>query len=266
MSYLVMTNKKVKNLVPSEDSLSTIDRLSELGLTETDARVYLHLLERGVPLGGSKIASRLSLHRQYVHNSLQKLLTLDLIEEVPSGARMVYKALPPQYLTRLAKKKLDNVEKVARELNKISTIGAEQDFEVHRGTRQVFEFEEELVHNLRENETQYIIGGGAEAFISFFGEKYEEISHVARSHGLRSRYVGCSEEVPWLERAKTANKNFEYKILDTLPKTIVQTVVRFETVTFYAFGNPPLVYIIKSKTVAEDYKKFFDMLWNMTPK
>ena len=262
-----MTNKKQrKHITPysvNDEYAHILERLIQLGLTQNDSRVYILLLERGIPLVGSKIALRLSMHRQYVHNSLLKLLSLELIEKIPSGVSVRYKALPPQYLTRVVKKQLDTAEQVARELDKISTVGAEQDFEIYRGTEQVFLFEETFVQNLPENAVQYIIGGGSEAFINFFGERYEEISTEAQSRGLQTKYVGCREEIPWLERAKAVHKDFEYKILDSLPKTIVQTVIRLNTVTFYTFGSPVLVYVIKSKAVASDYKKFFDMLSQM---
>lgn len=237
--------------------------LEPFGLTDNDARVYIFLLERGQPFGGSKIAGRLELHRQYVHNSLQKLLTLGLIEEIPSGARTQYKALPPQYLTHLAKRKLESAEHVARELSHISAIGAEQDFEVYRGTRQILDFEERFVQSLPENVTQYIIGGNCEAFMGFFGERYEENSRIAEGRGLRSKFIAAPVDIPYMQRAQAVLSQFEYKVLDTLPKTVASTVVRFDTVTFYSFANPALLYIIKSKAVAEDYKKFFDMLWNM---
>ena len=261
-----MTEKKKDTLAKKEERSGLNAMLSQFGLTDTDARIYILLLERGLSFGGSKIAARLSLHRQYVHNSLRKLLSLGLIEEIPVGARVQYKALPPQYLTSVARKQLENAERVAHELERISSVGAEQDFEVYRGTRQIFTFEEELVHSIKENETQYIIGGGAEAFITFYGDQYEPLSLVAKNKGLISKYVGCQEEIPWLNRAQAAHSKFEYRILPTLPKTIVQTVIRLDSVTFYTFGNPPLVYIVKSKTVADDYKKFFDMLWHMASK
>lgn len=243
-------------------------QLEGLGLTENDSKVYIFLLERGTAFGGSKIAARLGLHRQYVHYSLQKLIEMELVEEVRVGARKAYKALPPQYLTHIAKKNLERAEKAVKELEAISAVGAEQDFEVYRGTKQVFNFEEKVVEGLRENETQYIIGGAAEAFLNFFGDEYESISRVAHAKHLYSQYVGCTgEEKLMSERVRGVfGKNFEYRMLPVLPQTIVQTVIRFDTVTLYTFGNPPLVYIIKSKTVAEDYKKLFDMLWNMAGK
>jgi predicted transcriptional regulator len=237
--------------------------LSQFGLTENDSAVYLYLLERGVTLGGSKLASLLSLHRQYVYNSLQKLLQLQLIEQVGKEPRPKYRALPPQQLTQLARKRLHDAEVAARELDLISAVGATQDFEIFKGERQIVAFEEDVVHNLVENGTQYIIGGGAEAFITFYGDRYEEISAVAKAKGLKTMYVGCPAEEEWLKRAQAAVGKFEYRIVPAMPKTAVQTVIRFDTVTFYSFGTPPLVYIVKSKTVYEDYKKFFEMLWNM---
>lgn len=236
--------------------------LEPFGLTNNDAQVYIFLLERGQSFGGSKIAGRLELHRQYVHNSLQKLLALGLIEEIPSGARTQYKALPPQYITHLAKRQLETAEHAARELSRISAIGADQDFEVYRGVRQIMEFEEQFVQSFPENITQYIIGGNCEAFMDFFGEQYEENSKIAESRGLKSKFIASPSDIPYMERAQSVLSEFEYRVLDTLPKTVVSTVVRFDTVTFYSFANPALLYIIKSKAVAEDYKKFFEMLWD----
>lgn len=245
------------------DSNKFIPSLLELGLHENDARTYLFLLERGMPFGGSKIAASLQLHRQYVHTSLKKLLGLGLVEEIPSGTRPRYRALSPKNLSKLAEKQLDKAVRTATDLSAISAVGAEQDFEIYRGTRAIFEFEEALVDALPENEHQYIIGGGVETFINFYGDRYEEISAVAQKKKLRSSYVGSPGEEPWLKRASEAVGNFEYRILPVLPKTIVQTAMRMDSVTFYAFGTPPLVYLIKSRVVYDDYKKWFNMLWNM---
>ncbi|MDB5187907.1 MAG: transcriptional regulator TrmB [Candidatus Kaiserbacteria bacterium] len=242
---------------------SLLLRLSEVGLNDNDSKVYIYLLQLGQIIGGSKIALQLGMHRQYIHTSLQKLIKLELVEEIPSGARNKYRALPPAHLERLAKSHLHNIQRVVRELNAISAIGAEQDFEIYRGINQVVEFEEELVHSLPPNTEQYIIGGGSKAFITFFGDRFEEITGDAATKGLKTMYVGAPDELPWLERAQKANKLFEYKIIETMPTTIVQMVIRLDSVTFCSYATPPLVYVVKSKAVYEDYRKFFDMLWNM---
>ena len=260
MTYVYMTNKKV--------SASSINRkltsmLETVGLTGNDSAVYLYLQERGSSMSGSKIAIATKLHRQYVYNSLEKLIKLGLIESIKGGARFKYKALPPVQVTKLARRKLDEAEEIERELKTISTVGAEQDFEVYMGEKAVLEYETKLMHSLPFNTKQYIIGGSSDTFIQFFGDLYNELAEVTNKKGLESYYVACKEEMPWPEEAKKAQKSFQYKVLDSLPKTAISTVVRNDTVGIYSMVSPPLIYVIKSKRVADDYKKFFDMLWDM---
>jgi hypothetical protein len=47
---------------------------------------------------------------------------------------------------------------------------------------------------------------------------------------------------------------------------VTSTVVRLNTVTIYSLAKPALVYVIKSKVVGAEYKKYFDVLWNMAGK
>ena len=51
--------------------------------------------------------------------------------------------------------------------------------------------------------------------------------------------------------------------MEKLPKGKTHMVIRPDTVSFYSFLNPPLVYVVKSPIIAENYKNFFLMLWEM---
>lgn len=240
-----------------------IEELNNFGLTENDSLVYLFLLQKGVSFPPSKIAYGIDIHRQYVYNSIEKLLKLHLIENTTKGKRLTYKALPPYQVTKIAKKNLEQANTLEKELNLISSVGHEQDFEVYVGEKQVDDFEVEVLNNLQENETQYIISGNTEAFMSFFDNRYEEYSHIAKKKRLTTYYVSCPSDEPYARRAKDAHYAFHAKILPNLPQTLISTVVRFNSVTFYSMAKPPIIYIIKSKIIADDYKKFFDMLWNL---
>lgn len=235
--------------------------LAPLGMSEIDSAVYEYLLKRGQPVGASKVATALSIHRQYAHTSLKKLVASDLVERI-QGVRPKYQALPPRYVTQRARKQFEEAERSARALESISNIGADQEFEVYRGAQQIIDSESNLVQDLPYDATQYIIGGGAKAYMHFWGDQYEEVTRVAEEKSLKTMYVGCAAELPYLARAQSVLKDFAVRTLNGMPETSVQTVIRLDTVTFYSFGTPPLVYVLKSKTVYEDYKKFFFMLWD----
>ncbi len=236
--------------------------LSSLGMSENEGLVYEYLLKRGAPLGASKVAAALKMHRQYAHTALQKLVENNLVERVVVGARPKYQALPPRYMAQLARKRFEEAERAARALEAVSNVGADQESEVFRGRQQILDGETDFVHQLPMGATQYIIGGGSKAFTQFFGDEYEPISSVAKEHKLKTLYVAAPAELPHLELPIRVMRDFEVRVLDDLPETIVQTVIRLDSVTLYTFGNPPLTYTVKSKAVYEDYKKFFYMLWN----
>lgn len=255
-----MTNKK---LPENQHHKKLSVMLESIGLTNNDSVVYLYLLESGLTISGSKIALVKKMHRQYVYNSLEKLEKLGLIELITEGKKVKSKALPPFQVTKLAKKKLHEAEDLEKELKVISTVGAEQDFEVYIGDKQVRDFEENVINTLKEDSVQYIIGGTGDRFISYFGDDYFKYAEIAKKKRLRTFYIACKEEEESLKNAKKANPYFEYVVLDPLPRSIMATVIRFDSLTFHSVATPPLIYIIKSKRVADDYKKFFDMLWNM---
>lgn len=237
--------------------------LGAFGLTQNDTAVYLHLIKAGDSVAVGKISIGTALHRQYVYNSIEKLEKLKLIEELKDGKRFKYKALPLYQIEKIAKEYIAKSKEAVHELSLISAVKDEQDIEYYLGERRVMDFEEDLIENLPENEVQYIIGGASEEFIRFFGKRYFDMAKVAKKKKLKSYFIGCEAEREWLHRAQKENPLFEFRILKGFPKTVVETVVRFDSVTIYNFAKPPLVYVIKSKVISQDYKKHFDMLWEM---
>ncbi len=246
------------------DKYSTL--LAPLGLTANDTRVYVALLERGISIGGSKLATMLDMHRQYVYNSLQKLSAMGLITVHVEKKLARYQALPPTQITKRARQELDTAEAIEQELKQISAIGAEQDFEVYAGDREVRAYETSLVNRFPAHTAQYIIGGNSDHFMEQFGDMYSDLTSTLNEKGFQTYYIACKEEVRWVETAHRAHRAFAYRVLPTMPHTVMSTAIRLDTVTLYSMAKPPLIYVIKSKRVADDYKKYFDMLWAMAGK
>lgn len=238
-------------------------KLGQFGLTEHDAKVYVYLLERGEGVAAGKIAIANGMHRQYVYNSLDKLKKLVLIEEIVLGARYKYQALPLYQMEKLAKEYTEKSQKLVQELATLSTVKVEQDIEYYLGERAVHDFEIRFVDNVKMDESQYVIGGSSKRFLEFFGDEYDGLVKILKKKKVKTYYIGGPNEHEELEKAHIINNLFEYRIVDTFPETITSTTIRFDTVTIYSLATPPLVYVIKSKIVSENYKKYFDMLWGM---
>lgn len=238
-----------------------VSMLKDFGLTENEALVYTYLLERGVEIGGSKIAIGAGLHRQYVYLSMEKLIESGLVETVDHGKQKKYKAVAPNQIEKIAKRKIVEAEDIVRELNTFSAVGNEQDFEILQGDRAIQRYEMEYAERADVGGEEYIIGGSSKGFEITMGDLLDEYIDIKNKKQMRVLYIGGTggEET---ERYKD-QKYFEPRFLRGLPQKITHMCIRQEEVLFFSFLNPPLLYVLKSKTVMEDYKNFFMMLWNM---
>lgn len=262
-----MTIKKIdKKKVVKKEELSKsklFTSLIKFGLSDNEARIYLYLLERGEAVGGTKIAVGTSIYRQYIYTLLPNLIELGLIEEVSFGKRSKYVALSPGRLERIARDRLQETEFLIEGLNKISKVGHEQESEVLFGVKELVEHEFQFEERATMGETQYIIGGNADAFIDIMGDAYAFITKMDAKKKVVTYYIGSSKDKREEKLRKGREVRFHMRYLDKMPEGLTHTVIRQDRVCFFSFLNPPTVHIIKSRVVAKNYKDFFMMLWEM---
>ena len=256
-------NEEVSSVKKKEALEPHIKQLVSFGFTETEANLYVYLLKWGKELGGSKIALGTGLHRQYVYLALPKLISLGLVEEVQVGKHSKYKARPPSELEKIGRKKALEAGDLARELNLISNIGNEQDFEVFQGKKAIQEYEMQYVLRADGGDEEYIIGGASELFSTIMEYELEEYLDIKRKKNMGVKYLGTKAEEESYQKYVGVYGNQEYRFMEKLPQGKTHMVIRKDTVSFYSFLSPPLVYVVKSEVVAQNYKDFFMMLWEM---
>ena len=98
------------------------------------------------------------------------------------------------------------------------------------------------------------------------GEMLDGHLRACEKKKLKIKYIGSQSERAEYAKYLGLYNNQEYRFLTKLPDSVTHLVVRQDSVSFYSFLNPPLVYIVKSKVVAQNYKDFFMMLWEMAGK
>lgn len=268
MLYTVTISMTVKKLQlqtesKNDSSDTLLKRLVAFGFSHTEASIYLYLLQKGTETGGSKIAIGTSLHRQYVYLALPRLIADGLVEEVAHGKQAKYKARTPQVIETLGRKKSLEAGDLARELNMISAIGNEQDFEVLQGKRAIQQYELQYALRAGIEEEECIIGGASSMYAELMDDVLDEYLEIKENNKTNVKYLGTDDERSFYEKYIGQFENQEYRFLSVLPKGKTHMLVRKDSVSFFTFLNPPLVYIVKSQQIAENYKQFFMMLWNM---
>lgn len=237
-----------------------VSMLKEFGLTENEALVYTYLLERGVEVGGSKIALGAGLHRQYVYLSMEKLIEAGLVEAAAHGKQKKYKAVAPNQIEKIVKRKIVEAENIVRELNTFSAVGNEQDFEILQGVRAIQRHEMDYAERAKHGDEEFIIGSNTQGFENVMGELLDEYTEIKDRKEMKIYYIGGGGQET--ARYKT-QKSFIPRVLPGLSQKVANMAIRGDEVLFYSFLTPPVLYVLKAKAVAEDYKNFFMLLWNM---
>jgi hypothetical protein len=134
---------------------------------------------------------------------------------------------------------------------------------VLQGTRAIQQYERNLVARADSTWECHIIGGATAGYSAILGDMLDEHLDEMREKQLSVKYIGSDDERPFYKQYVGTFTNQEFRFLKKLPKGITHLVVRQDSVSFYTFLNPPLAYVVKSKVIAQNYKDFFMMLWEM---
>lgn len=231
--------------------------LSELGFSEGETKVYLALLKLG-PSPVSAITQETGQHRTTIYDFLDHLLEKGVVSHITKEGVKYYQVAHPSRLMDFLKEKEDHLSQVMSDLNKLYEYKKEDlSIEVYKGK----EGHKALLQMfLRTKKDNHVIG--------FEESRYEEWDKP-----LMRRFFKQMKENNVHEYAIVSNKaKFVY------PKTIApNTHYRYIDDKYFnpnpimTFGDyvaihiwePLTIIFIKSKQLAEGYRKYFNLLWGI---
>lgn len=238
-------------------------KLTEWGLTKYESAVYLYLLTKTTPTGGSKIAIGSGLHRPYVYMALPNLVEYGLIVEIIHGKQSKYKAMPPSQLEKIEMKRVIETSELSRSLEKIAKVSFNQDAEVYIGREAIVKHQLEWVRQAPKGMTQYLLGGSAKAMQEMFEYDLRENTRIQGKKGFTFYYLCNEEEKQLYDEYSKNNVKFHIRSMSIIPELLPTIAIRGDVVEIHSYFNPPIMYVIKSKDVAEKFKVFFFGLWDI---
>jgi sugar-specific transcriptional regulator TrmB len=255
----ITQQKKAKK----EEENPYIEKLASLGFSKAESRIYVYLLEKGSEAGVSKIAAGAKMHRQQVYMTIPSLVEAGIVEEIKDGSITKYKARPPQHLERVARKKMVVAEDLAQELQKISKLGNEQDFEVVVGPEACRAYEVARARTLQEGELQYVIGTDKDEYLEMMGPVYASAYVPILEERKVVTYYLASEAQANRRDLIDERQTFHVRVLKNLSTGPLATAIQGDLLIFYVNVQPVTMYVIRSKKVADGYRDFFMMLWEL---
>lgn len=231
-------------------------RLEALGLTKTEAAVYIDLLIHGTQTV-SNIARTSQLHRPAVYKALPTLKQKGLVSSRQVGKLIHYAAEPPERLTSLVHTFQTELEELVPELNQIQHKSTPIVRRLN-GKAGVYAVYEDIVHTLKKGEEFY---------------RYNAANHDdLLNTGLPASYETLRDEKQ-LERLVISNPDYiesrEPRLEDSLvvvPENFwpfdynVSQIIYGDKIAFIDYTQP-IATIITNPTLAKFQKDIFMMLY-----
>lgn len=234
-----------------------IEALKNIGLTGAEAKIYLVLLDLGPSLAGM-VARRSGIHRRTVYDLLDRLVEKGLVGYMRKNNRNYYETTEPTRLMELVKEREDEVITLLPELELMHRQSKEkQETNFYKGTegiRTIFEDQikegKEIIvfgeSNLAKDKLKY--------YIPKYNKKRQE-KKIKVKMLFDETQRGKIDEMPLAEiRYLKAHLSLS------------STNVYGDKVAIILWSDNPLGILIKQKEIADSYRNYFKMLWDVAKK
>ncbi|MFH1590759.1 MAG: helix-turn-helix domain-containing protein [archaeon] len=233
--------------------------LRDLGLTNNEVDIYITLLSAG-SISVNAIAERSALHRQAVYDALDRLLEKGFVSFVIKNNKKHFQAVHPDRILDFLKEREEKLRIVLPDLIRLTTIPEEDtSVEVFKGKGVVRTLYRDVLKTLKAQPGEVLISGVEE-------DKFIEEDRIALSQYLvRLQRLSSSERVlvretdsSFVEGPQTTYRSIPDEYFNPIP-----IYVYGNRLANVIWGHPNFAIVIKNKSLAETYRRQFNMLWSI---
>lgn len=232
--------------------------LEDLGLTQAEIKVYVALLEIGSSTAGPILEKSL-LQNSVLHRALHTLIEKGLINYVLEGKRKIYQATDPeQFYDFIDDKKLRFTRLLPELKAKQQLARTKEAATVYKGIRGIREV---YYHMINLEAEEYLTFGGGKPCAERMGAQWWLSMHTKRvANGLPSRQV-FDESVRMIGGEILTKPITQIRFLSADFASFQETVIVGDYVAISVFTEEPYSFLIHDASVAEGYRKHFEVLW-----
>ncbi|MFH1915700.1 MAG: helix-turn-helix domain-containing protein [Nanoarchaeota archaeon] len=236
-----------------------VDILEDLGLTASEIKTYLSLLELGSTTAGP-LLEKSGLQNSVVHRAIHSLIEKGLVHYVLEGKRKIYQATDPAYFNTYIDEKKRRFQEILPKLKEKQLFAkAPEAATVFKGRRGI----QESYFTMIELKGEYNTFGGGEECAKFMGISWWNNLHKRRvENKLASRQI-FDESVRSIARDIEKNPLTRIKYLGAEFASFQETVIVKDHVAINVFSENAYSFLIHDAKVADSYRKYFEFLWKM---
>lgn len=236
--------------------------LERIGLTRNEIKVYLALLELG-PSTTGPLSKKAALHTSRVYESLERLVQKGLVSFVLIANRKHFQAADPKAIGRYVDEQKKDLQQILPELERMkkekTLLQTSEIYEGYKGVKTVYD---NIIAELHKGDEILVMGARAAEESALSRTYFKQYTRQRIRKKIQMRML-------FNEDAKETGKFYE-----SLPFTKVRYmkagIITPATVDIYKdkvgtllLSPKPIVFLITSKEVADSYRNYFNLMWEM---
>lgn len=234
--------------------------LEDSGLTNTEAKIYLMLLKSGSCLAG-RITQETGIHRRSVYDALERLIEKGLVSYIKTNNRRYFQAEDPKRLADMLKEKEDTLSIVMPELDAMRKLVPEtKETTFYKG-----KFALRAIFNDQIDEgKEILVLGGSENVNEIMGYYFMHYDKERQKKGIKVRIIfrESARKTDYVRTIPLADIRF---LPDKSSSPLAINIYGDKT-AMILWTQEPIGILIKEKTVAEGYRRYFEVLWQSAKK
>lgn len=235
-----------------------IKELEQIGFNQTEAKIYLALLELGKSQAG-EISKKSGVNRTSTYDSLERLIIKGLVKYHLESRKKIFIPEHPLKIIEQIKNQETIAKDLIPELNSIYHESKEkEDSNIYKGRKGIRSI---LFDILKHKE--YIAFGSKGRFLEIMKHDFELFQKRKKQIKIKSRVI-LQESDRYSETVSLAFTDFRF-----IPKEYSSPTTTFiygNNTVIIIWGEIPIATLIHSKDVAESYRHYFELLWKIAKK
>lgn len=240
----------------------TIKNLTEMGLSELEAKVYLALLP--MEYGNIRaVAVASGVKRTSVYSVVESLCQKGLVSVREIGLKTFYMAEAPSHLKQILDRRVETLLQVLPDLDNLYVNKqASSVVKYYEGVEALQQVYDTLLGELQHNQDYLVFGdpdrwdGNAQAYFKKFIKSRLKTK-------LRARLLLVNGDTAREYQKYQANFDEEVRLLPEKYGLNVNTVIAGNKMIIHRLTGPVVTIVIEDPSVIAMQKNMFEIIWNM---
>lgn len=233
--------------------------LFDAGFSKNETKVYLTLLRLGSSTAGVT-ASKCDVHRTNVYDALDRLAEKGLVTYVYKGNKKFFEAVEPSRIEELLKERLTRFQHSLPSLLLDYRLSKTKDrVHIYEGLAGIKAITDNILKEGKPVDTFGVPRDTPErmkTILPLFHKK-----RIEKKMFMRHLYdANAQERIAYINSLPYSEATYLPQDIEESPAT---TTIYGNKVTFFIWSTPQLSILIESERMADRYRKFFAVLWDM---